>query len=517
MATAALFQADPRVANIARQIRAQQQIVAPRGIVVPDQYIDEMAQGFVRQFRTGDARQIDATLVEVERQVGEGEVQLNPVYVFHPKGQQLAPDGSNALDQTPAVGPSGPASQDFFAVSSDGRFDLGFVWNPALGVPVFIATKHQEVTFWGGFAQWVAVVAAMTGLPPMIGEAVLGAETAAAYPVVSNAVGKAAMQLALTGGDIEKSLTGAVASVAGAEVGDFVGSAVDSAAIGAVTQAATAAAIQGKDAGKAAIRAGLFAAAGGKMDDESEVTLEELGIDPAEAVRLLDQETQALESIGFTGAELFATPDGSLVTTGGQIAAASQTEWANGYRTDVSGNVVDIANRVVIPADRAASMSDGEIADYIFNDWMTQQATVVDTQPGDAARPASIPQTTPKTKVPTITDQAKVADALFKSAASISQSIRTIATGKPLPYQTNPYGTIRPQVPGVPITRPDGSTVVNNGNGTQTIRYPDGRVQTTSTAYMGPGYGSLVPGVSNQALLIGGAILIGAVLLARRK
>jgi hypothetical protein len=63
--------------------------------------------------------------------------------------------------------------------------------------------------------------------------------------------------------------------------------------------------------------------------------------------------------------------------------------------------------------------------------------------------------------------------------------------------------------------RADGSSVVNNGNGTQTVRYPDGRVTTTSATYSTSS--GLIPGINNQTLLIGGAILVGALLLTQRK
>jgi hypothetical protein len=62
---------------------------------------------------------------------------------------------------------------------------------------------------------------------------------------------------------------------------------------------------------------------------------------------------------------------------------------------------------------------------------------------------------------------------------------------------------------------------VNNGNGTQTVRYPDGRVVTMPTTYTSTGmagnYGqTLIPGVPNTALLIGGGLVIAALLLSRR-
>jgi hypothetical protein len=75
-------------------------------------------------------------------------------------------------------------------------------------------------------------------------------------------------------------------------------------------------------------------------------------------------------------------------------------------------------------------------------------------------------------------------------------------------------GTYRPQAVGVPVTLADGSTVVNNGNGTVTRRYLDGTVSTTSS---NTGGGGLFGGISTNTLLIGGAVLVGALLLSRRK
>jgi hypothetical protein len=87
------------------------------------------------------------------------------------------------------------------------------------------------------------------------------------------------------------------------------------------------------------------------------------------------------------------------------------------------------------------------------------------------------------------------------------------------PYQTNPNGTAYSQVPGVPVRRADGSTVTNNGNGTQTIIDASGQVRTVSSSVSPNSFsgGQLIAGVSNQTLLIAGAGLLAVVLLARRK
>jgi hypothetical protein len=70
----------------------------------------------------------------------------------------------------------------------------------------------------------------------------------------------------------------------------------------------------------------------------------------------------------------------------------------------------------------------------------------------------------------------------------------------------------------MPIQRADGSIVTNNGNGTQTIQYADGRVQTVPSGFSASGQmgGTLLPGVSNQTLLLVGGGLLAALLIARR-
>ncbi|NDG02991.1 MAG: hypothetical protein EB119_07325, partial [Synechococcaceae bacterium WBB_34_004] len=116
----------------------------------------------------------------------------------------------------------------------------------------------------------------------------------------------------------------------------------------------------------------------------------------------------------------------------------------------------------------------------------------------------------------------------FKSITSYSLAKEQLQkTGRYTPpYGTNPAGTAYSQVPGVPIPRADGSIVTNNGNGTQTVVYPNGQVKTVpvsvNPAQISGGQftgatGALIPGVSNQTLLIAGVGLVAVALLARRK
>jgi hypothetical protein len=69
----------------------------------------------------------------------------------------------------------------------------------------------------------------------------------------------------------------------------------------------------------------------------------------------------------------------------------------------------------------------------------------------------------------------------------------------------------------VPIRQSDGSVITNNGNGTQTIRLPNGQTTTTSTNYNKSGiFGGTFGGIPTSTLLIGGGVLLAALLLTRK-
>lgn len=82
--------------------------------------------------------------------------------------------------------------------------------------------------------------------------------------------------------------------------------------------------------------------------------------------------------------------------------------------------------------------------------------------------------------------------------------------------------TVRP-TPGQVRTMPDGTTIRTNNDGTTTVRTPDGATRTVTqggqiiTQTPAPAGGSIVPGMSNQTLLIGGAVAVGALLLLSRR
>jgi hypothetical protein len=134
--------------------------------------------------------------------------------------------------------------------------------------------------------------------------------------------------------------------------------------------------------------------------------------------------------------------------------------------------------------------------------------------PPSADRKAETPPANPNgVKLPEAVGLAAAAELITKSAANIWTIIQQVSNGTYRPGQTNPFGTLHPPVPGVPVRNRDGSVTVNNGNGTQTVTYPNGASKTMSTAAAGAGgFG----GISTNTLLLAGAGL-AALLLLRRK
>lgn len=554
MATAALLR-DPRAVKLSNQLRGQAAALAQRNITtIPPAYIDEVADQMIA-LGWIDLAGIDAVQETV---TGYATVQRGDEY-----GPELVEFSRHVWSYNGAPMYAMESPDVGFdkllpvANTADGQFTAWMEWVDPPGVPIVILRRRKQaslnfmrgITFVGGF------LAVAAGLPGIIGNAVLGAELAASYPALSTAIGQVATRTVLTGGDVEKAVSGAAAGLVGAEFGGFVGEAVDSAAIGAGAAAATTAALQGGDVRQAVFQSvatsGVFSeivSQGGPdmsdydpneyiyepstmVDDfgepnivlPGEITLDDLGLDLN-----LDEVLSNLEVPEALTVPLDAVlPDdvGNLFTVDGHYIELQPEQYLASLYPDEAGNIRTPDNQILMPAD--------EVLKYLeFEGGTVQlaadlQARIEPLQGGTsipaaapALRPGAIPPPAGQTKTP-VFDWAKQADALLKTAVSIGASIKAIATGNYRPgYSTSPFGTARPPV-GIPVRQADGSTVVNNGNGTQTIRFPDGRVQTMPTTYTSTGLagnygGSLVPGISNQTLLIGGAVLVAAVLLARR-
>jgi len=529
VATAALLQADPRAVTVAAQLRAQQSITAPRGLAIPAPYLDEFARAVVRWSGLDDLKKLRPT-----RQT-----------VYIPETESSGPDSFDAWVYDVRAPNAEPVGEGMlFALSLDDKLSFWVRWVDPPGAPIFYVQPNVRESWFTPLVPLIAFAGSFIGLPALIGEAVLGPAAAAAYPAASQALGSVALQTALTGGNIEAAARSAAASFTGAQFGDVVGSGLDSAAIGTVTAAATTAAIQGGDVQKAVLRS--LVNVGVRAVDETtfgpdvydpsawdwgsadltpgmdQVTWDDLGVtlDPSTVDDALTVNQDVLDYYGVPMDSLLPDAQGNLTDVTGEWVEMTEATYAQSLYVDDQGNVRGPDNSIIIPAKNAENMTEGDIAQAVQTSMAQQQGVIKDSQPAPASRPAALPPAASQVKTPTITDMGKLAEQLAKSAAVIAQAVRQIKTGVYTPpYATSPNGTPRNTPPGVPIQRPDGSVVTNNGNGTQTVRYPDGRVVTmpSSVSAGATTPGALIPGVSNQTLLIGGAVLVGALLLARRR
>lgn len=559
MATAALLR-DPRAVRLSNQLRGQAAALAQRGITsVPAAYIDEVADKMIAAGWT-DLREIEAekTVLEAVQpfpkpgQAGaEGEVEnLLAPYDFW----RWTVNGATMFE-TPYPGYWFGDTLPLLH-TDDGQFTAYVQWIDPPGAPVVMLRRKtgrrgldilRGVKIVGGFL----VVAA--GLPPIIGEAVLGAELAAAYPAAANAIGTVATRTVLTGGDVESAVRSAATSFAGAEFGDLTAQAVDSAAIGAAAGAAASAALAGGDPRAAAVQAFLRQGAkvsdlfpgdpteydpseylylpgddatslpGGDSIDLGDLSLDDLGLSIDLDSILGNLENP--EALTVPADALIPDDSGVIYTVDGHFAELTADAYIDGIYPDEGGNIRAPDNQILLTSEEIVIKrleTPAELADAIrAKIEPLQGSTTIAPLNVPSLRPLNLPMPAGQSRVP-VFSWADQADKLLKTAVSIGGSIKAIANGtfRP-PYPTSPYGTARPPVVGVPVRQPDGSTVVNNGNGTSTIRYADGRVQTIPSAYTSTGaagnYGqTLIPGVPNTALLIGGGLVVAALLLSRR-
>jgi hypothetical protein len=562
---AALLQADPRAAAVARQLRAQQVAAARLGLVIPAEYIDDVARQIVQTFQVDDLRNIkpQSRLVQVERETEQSSGVMGLVLAYddprNPWVEVVLEDGTvfsygGTLFETTAL----PAV--VFGGSSDGKLVYWLKWADPPGVVIVYTGPVRRA---GGFFDLVGdalrdlaplIGAAVTfgGLSSILNVAIFGPATVAAYPTATAAFTNLTLQTALTGGDIEAAARSAAASLVGAEFGNVVGSGLDSAQIGKVAAAAATAAVQGGDIDQAVIRALINIGAQSVSDyvnlpngdltdpvyDYGEpdytlpvydygdyVTLDDIGVqlDLIEINDILAINADTLDAVEIDPSSLFPDEYGNLFLASGEFVELSDRVFVDSIYVDADGNVRAPDNNILIPQVEALNLTLEQLRDEIARQIDENAGKVLQPAPAPPSRPAATPPAASQTKWPIITDATKVLDSIGKLAAQLKSTVTAVQTGtyRPPAGGTSTTGTPRNTPVGVPITLPDGRVIVNNGNGTQTIRTPDGRVTTVPSSYAGTtgagGAGGLLPGVSNQALLIGGAILVGAVLLARRR
>jgi hypothetical protein len=403
-----------------------------------------------------------------------------------------------------------------------------------------------------------------------LGYAILGAGNAAAATTLSleiamasgltqlqvaQLVGSAAVGAVTSGGDVGEAVKNTAAAYLGAQAGNFVTAAVDSTAAAKIASAAVSAAARGDDVGRAILTTGAPLAAGaaagaiasttGASVDNYLFPNDEFAFEYDTNVDIFEtyipstgDVVVSFEDIGVTGPvsidesglvsvdpnALFPDDSGVLYNAAGQAAVIPAELYAAGVYASVGPNggveVRGPDNLVLLTelqvsgagnAERLTQLTEGAVA--------ARAGTTATSAPGPADRPAGLTATAERATVSSILDFSKVAESLTKSIANIFTVVKQVENGTYRPGVTtgpvNPYGTLRPQTPGVPVQNADGSVTVNNGNGTQTITYPNGQKSTIPTSTAGT-FGGSIGGVSTNTLLLVGAGLAAALLLRRK-
>jgi len=410
-----------------------------------------------------------------------------------------------------------------------------------------------------------------------LGYAILGAGNAAAATTLSleiaaasgltqlqvaQLVGSAAVGAVTSGGDVGAAVKNTAAAYLGAQAGNFVTAAVDSAAAAKIASAAVSAAARGEDVGRAILETGAPLAAGaaagaiasttgatvdnylfpnetGFIDPSELVGFDEWNLPPSDfdyvftpgdvIVSPIDLGIDVAITIDESGLvteldpnALFPDDSGVLYNEAGQAAVIPAELYAAGiYATVGENGVVEVRgpdNLVLYEVSGTATTE--QLTQLTQGAVASRAGTTATSSPGPATRPAGLTATAEKTTVSSILDFSKLAESLTKSVANIFTIVQQVERGTygraPSPYGSfSPYGTVRPQTPGVPVRNADGSVTVNNGNGTQTTTFPNGQKSTISTSTFGT-FGGSIGGISTNTLLIAGAGL-AALLLLRRK
>jgi len=444
-----------------------------------------------------------------------------------------------------------------FKPAPDGRPTFGLIWaNPRTkGVLREIALPllaiGSLVFDWSGTTGY-----AILGVGDAIAGAAVAGEIAATIGIsaaqVAQIVGSASIGAVTSGGDPIKAVENAAAAYLGGQAGNFVAGAVDSAAAGKIAAAAVTAGARGQDVGQAILIAGAPLAAGAAagafntgttVDDylfpTNEFTFEydptidifenyvpsigDIFVSPEDLgiYGTVTVDEESLLAAGLDAAALVPDDLGILYNVAGQWVEIPADEYAAQLYATVGPNGgVEIRgpdnNLVLSELEVASSTSDADLQTKTLQGLAAREGLTQPSGTPPAGRPAGLTQPAATTTVSPVLDFAKVAESLTKSLASIITVVRQVENGTygraQNPYgPVNPYGTLRPQQPGVPVRNADGSVTVNNGNGTQTTTKPNGQVVTTRTSVAGSAFG----GISTNTLLIAGAGLAALLLLRK--
>ena len=356
------------------------------------------------------------------------------------------------------------------------------------GVAYFLPLSRRQSSSWTDFREalvffFTVASFAVPGIGAVIGQAVFGAQLAAAYPALVSVATNTIIQTTLSGGDVESAVTRAVAAYAGGLAGGLVGSGVDSAVIGRLSGAATTAALTGGDI-KSAVAVALLQAGATMQPSVPD---------------------QPAKGGPMDYGDFNSDTGGTVVTPGGEFDYV----FAVGEGTDFGSINFD------------APFSDAPIdlsGDPMFGG-------------GGYDVPANVPPPSPSDGG-SWNDALKMISTTALTALQVYKAYQSAGSPAPksgLPAQTvrsdgtistrNPNGTtsVSKPAPGQPYVMADGTLVLNNGDGTYTLIASDGT--RTTRAYPTPSSGGALalPGVSGQQWALIAAVGLGALFLMSRK
>lgn len=501
------------------------------------------------QLTGGDAEQWD--WIESTDRRWVGKIYTADVY---PQWVDFFEVFNQSMRDAEGVGIDRPWTADDVASAAKLNIDSAYIeavsdYNAEFGTHVLVDTRYLGINvqpngytpkpaFRSLFSQMAPVIGiglAFFGVPVLLGEAILGAEIAAAYPLATQAVGNVAISTAMNGGDVGKSVTGALIGMAGSQVGDFAGSVSDSQAIGQVAAIVTKSALSGQPIGtvsaiSAALNIGseVIKMGDNYAYDDYAYTPDFLGdwgitVDPVTLTESLADNEQVITDSGYTIDTVLPDAAGNIYTADGSFIALDPVVYASSMYINENGAVMTPDNQELLSDAEVWAILDANpgnetqaLSDAMRDKWLVDQGQVSDSAPATATRPKAIPPAAAQTKTPDFAGTLKETDALLRTSASLLTTIKALSQGRPVPYVsgTTPYT----QAVGVPIKQANGNTITNNGNGTQTIRTPSGATSTVSSTYTGLAtsqVGATVSGVSNQTLMIGAAAVAAFLLMGK--
>lgn len=417
------------------------------------------------------------------------------------------------------------------AWSAEGRGHVGYVVraNPTRTgieiVPVWdsssdAASIRSALIMFASFVVMVALPIGGISIGANVGAAIFGQSFAAAYPLVTAAVGNAAVATVLNGGDVKAAAKSAALGAIGGGVGSAAGAQVaqmtTSPLFGALAQSVTSAAIQGGDLKSAAIS--TLVTNGVKM-----WTTANDDFTPGLADLMLTGEWQPLPDLPvgeWDGSVLLPIPEVPEMPDqwGGDSWAFDPPSGGDGWEyPDLSIPPIEYEPLPDLPP--------------VGETWWVEPNAIPSVPsmpiPGVPYSPQSNAYT-PTQIVGTVTQAMMAALQLVQayralSAPTVQPVARNVSSNgtvsvignNGLVQSRTPQGTITYTKPpiGIPQATIDGGFVVNNGNGTYTAISASGASSTQSypaTSAGGGVFGSIPP-----ALLIGGGVA-ALLLLSKR-